>query len=325
MFDETGEYDLDYAEVMGQELAKRALEVAAAGGHNLIMIGPPGSGKTMLAKRIPSILPPISFDESIETTKIFSVSGMLPKDQALVVRRPFRSPHHTISDAGLIGGGHFPRPGEVSLAHNGVLFLDELSEFKKHVLEVLRQPLEDQQVTISRAATTITFPSSFMLVAAMNPCPCGYFSDPKHECGCSSQQIHKYRSKISGPLLDRIDIHVNVPAVPYKDLMGNCSEEPSAAIRSRVAAARAIQSKRFYQLAMYCNSQMSSRQIKKFCKTDIPSSALLESAIDRLGLSARAYNRILKISRTIADLDGSPDIQVDHVAEAIQYRTLDRR
>ena len=325
MFEETGEYDLDYAEVMGQELAKRALEVAAAGGHNLIMIGPPGSGKTMLAKRIPSILPPISFDESIETTKIFSVSGMLPKDQALVVRRPFRSPHHTISDAGLIGGGHFPRPGEVSLAHNGVLFLDELSEFKKHVLEVLRQPLEDQQVTISRAATTITFPSSFMLVAAMNPCPCGYFSDPKHECGCSSQQIHKYRSKISGPLLDRIDIHVNVPAVPYKDLMGNCSEEPSAAIRSRVAAARAIQSRRFYQLAMYCNSQMSSRQIKKFCKTDIPSSALLESAIDRLGLSARAYNRILKISRTIADLDGSTDIQVDHVAEAIQYRTLDRR
>jgi magnesium chelatase family protein len=325
MFEETGEYDLDYAEVMGQELAKRALEVAAAGGHNLIMIGPPGSGKTMLAKRIPSILPPISFDESIETTKIFSVSGMLPKDQALVVRRPFRSPHHTISDAGLIGGGHFPRPGEVSLAHNGVLFLDELSEFKKHVLEVLRQPLEDQQVTISRAATTITFPSSFMLVAAMNPCPCGYFSDPKHECGCSSQQIHKYRSKISGPLLDRIDIHVNVPAVPYKDLMGNCSEEPSAAIRGRVAAARAIQSRRFYQLAMYCNSQMSSRQIKKFCKTDTPSSALLESAIDRLGLSARAYNRILKISRTIADLDGSQDIQVDHVAEAIQYRTLDRR
>lgn len=324
MFDGAGENDSDYAEVMGQELAKRALEVAAAGGHNLIMIGPPGSGKTMLAKRIPSILPPISFDESIETTKIFSVSGMLPADQALIVRRPFRSPHHTISDAGLIGGGHFPKPGEVSLAHNGVLFLDELSEFKKHVLEVLRQPLEDHKVTISRAATTITYPSSFMLVAAMNPCPCGYLSDPTHECRCSSQQIQKYRSRISGPLLDRIDIHVNVPAVPYKDLMGNCLQEPSAAIQARVAAARAVQTKRFSHLSIYCNAQMSSRQIRKFCQTDAPSGALLESAIDRLGLSARAYNRILKISRTIADLEASPDICVEHVAEAVQYRSLDR-
>ncbi len=324
IFDKTLEYESDYAEVMGQELAKRALEVAAAGGHNLIMIGPPGSGKTMLAKRIPSILPPISFEESIETTKIFSVSGMLDKEQAMVTARPFRSPHHTISDAGLIGGGHFPRPGEVSLAHNGVLFLDELPEFKKHVLEVLRQPIEDHKVTLSRAATTITYPSSFMLVAAMNPCPCGYFSDPKHACSCSSQQIHKYRSKISGPLLDRIDIHVNVPAVPYKDLMGSGLQEPSSAIQNRVATARAIQSERFSNLSIYCNAQMSSRQIRKFCQTDDVSGALLESAIDRLGLSARAYNRILKIARTIADLDAASDIRVEHVAEAIQYRSLDR-
>jgi magnesium chelatase family protein len=324
LFEQKTGMESDYAEVMGQELAKRALEVAAAGGHNLIMIGPPGSGKTMLAKRIPSILPPISFDESIETTKIFSVSGMLEKDQAMVTRRPFRSPHHTISDAGLIGGGHFPRPGEVSLAHNGVLFLDELSEFKKHVLEVLRQPLEDHKVTLSRAATTITYPSSFMLVAAMNPCPCGYFSDPKHACGCSAQQIHKYRSRISGPLLDRIDIHVHVPAVPYKDLIGSGLQEPSAAIQSRVAAARAIQSLRFSNFAIYCNAQMSSRQIRKFCQIDATSGALLESAIDRLGLSARAYNRVLKISRTIADLEACQDIRAEHVAEGIQYRSLDR-
>jgi magnesium chelatase family protein len=289
------------------------------------MIGPPGSGKTMLARRLPGILPPLTFDEAIETTKIFSVVGMLDADQALMTRRPFRAPHHTISDAGLIGGGHIPRPGEVSLSHNGVLFLDELPEYKKHVLEVLRQPLEDLKVTISRAASTITYPSSFMLVAAMNPCACGYFSDPKHACRCTYQQIHRYRSKISGPLLDRIDIHVEVPAVPYKDLMGKIAPEPSAAIRQRVAAARAVQSERFARTKIRCNAQMSNRHIRKFCEIDETSTRLLEAAIDTLGLSARAYNRILKIARTIADLEGESDVQVDHISEAIHYRSLDRR
>ena len=248
----------------------------------------------------------------------------MEKDQALITSRPFRSPHHTISDAGLIGGGHIPRPGEVSLAHHGVLFLDELPEFKKHVLEVLRQPLEDLKVTISRASTTLTYPASFMLVAAMNPCPCGYLSDPKHPCRCSYQQIHRYRSKISGPLLDRIDIHVEVPAVPYKDLMKEAYAEPSKDIRQRVAAARAIQSQRFGRTKIYCNAQMGSRHIKTQCKIDETSRSLLESAIDKLGLSARAFNRILKIARTIADLEDKPDIQVDHLSEAIQYRSLDR-
>jgi len=324
IFENDSRYEADFSDVMGQEHVKRALEVAAAGGHNLIMIGPPGSGKTMLAKRIPSILPPLTFEEAIETTKIFSVVGMIEKDQALITRRPFRSPHHTISDAGLIGGGHIPKPGEVSLAHNGVLFLDELSEFKKNVLEVLRQPVEDMKVTISRAVSTITYPSSFMLIAAMNPCPCGYYSDPKHECNCSVQNIKRYRSKISGPLLDRIDIHVDVPAVPYKDLVGKTLPEPSENIRKRVSTARKIQSQRLTGAKIYCNAQMSSRHIRKYCQIDQVCDALLETAIEKLGLSARAYNRIIKIARTIADLEGESDIRVNHISEAVQYRSLDR-
>jgi len=324
LFENDSHYPIDYAEVMGQEHAKRALEIAAAGGHNLLMIGPPGSGKTMLAKRLPTILPPISFDEALETTKIFSVVGLLSRDQALVTQRPFRSPHHTISDAGLIGGGHIPRPGEVSLAHNGVLFLDEMPEFKKHVLEVLRQPIEDLKVTISRARSSLTYPASFMLVAAMNPCPCGYLSDPKHECRCTHPQIHRYRSKISGPLLDRIDMHVDVPAVPYKDLMQDHEAEASEIIRNRVAGARRIQAERFSRTRIFCNARMSSRHIKSYCKIDDASCRLLESAIDKLGLSARAYNRILKIARTIADLEDAVDISSAHISEAIQYRNLDR-
>jgi magnesium chelatase family protein len=323
-FKNSQNFPYDFAEVMGQEHVKRAMEVAAAGGHNLIMIGPPGSGKTMLAKRLPTILPQLTFAEALETTKIFSVVGLLQNDQALITKRPFRSPHHTISDAGLIGGGHMPRPGEVSLAHNGVLFLDELSEYKKHVLEVLRQPLEDMKVTIARAATTITYPSSFMLVAAMNPCPCGYFSDPKHECRCNLYQIKRYRSKISGPLMDRIDIHIEVPAVPYQELKGIAQTESSKNMSLRVSAAREIQSQRFSDRRIHCNAHMSNRHIRKHCEIDVSASSLMERAIDRLGLSARAYTRILKIARSIADIEGNPDILLPHVAEAIQYRSLDR-
>lgn len=314
----------DFSEVAGQEHVKRALEIAAAGGHNLLMIGPPGSGKTMMARRFAGILPDLTFEESLETTKIFSVAGLLEKDQALVTRRPFRSPHHTISDAGMIGGGNVPRPGEISLAHNGVLFMDELPEFRRPVLDALRQPLEDRQVTISRAAMSITYPSRFMLVAAMNPCPCGYHTDPGTPCRCSHHHLQKYRNRISGPLLDRIDIHVEAPPVAYNDLVDPRPGESSDRIRGRVSAAREIQAARFGGSGVYANAGMKNRHIKQFCRIDQESGRLLQGAMDTLGLSARACNRILKIARTIADLSGEPDIRSADVAEAIQYRSMDR-
>ncbi|MDQ7781784.1 MAG: YifB family Mg chelatase-like AAA ATPase [Desulfomonilaceae bacterium] len=318
-------YPIDFKEIKGQEYAKRAVEVAAAGGHNVLMIGPPGSGKTMISQRIPSILPETVFQEAVETTKIYSAAGLLGRNGSLVTTRPFRSPHHTVSDAGLIGGGAIPRPGEVSLAHNGVLFLDELPEFRKNVLEVLRQPLEDGHVTISRAQMALTFPARFMLVAAMNPCPCGYRGDPKHRCGCPSLAIQRYWGKISGPLLDRIDIHVDVPSVAWRDLTASPDGEPSQVIRERVNRARTVQLERLGNSRLYCNAQMGSVLIKEHCKLGPDSVGVLERAVDRLGLSARAYHRVLKIARTIADLDHSAGIRSPHVAEAIQYRTLDRR
>jgi len=324
LFQKRDEQELDLSEVRGQESAKRALEVSAGGGHNLLMIGPPGAGKTMLTQRLPTILPQLSLEEALETTRVYSVLGLLNNDLPLITHRPFRAPHHTISDAGLVGGGAYPQPGEISLAHNGILFLDELPEFKKNVLEALRQPMEAGKITISRAQGSITYPARFMLVSAMNPCPCGYFGDSHHPCSCTPKQIRQYRSKISGPLLDRIDLQIEVPSVRYRELKNEPSGEKSEEIRNRVEQARKIQKERFKKSKIYCNAQMSSRQVQRFCPINDDCHQLLERAIDRYGISARGWTKILKVARTIADLEGSENILPRHISEALSYRILER-